>query len=258
MDSEQWLECRDFWIMALSINPRASERKKRLLAVAFCRHVAHLLSPARCRELLKWAKKLSAFGNEAIPKRTDFLLHALDEAEQCADGLITVDQLEPLSHCADLISFVEEFHYACYSESWGPRDFKLFASSVAASAIHYATFAHVNIEHVHEQAARAILRSSGNDENREDPDEVWAQCELARDLFPNPDCSYVWQPKWSSPKVVELAETIYQSKAFEGLPNLGKALQKVGCRDNAVLAHCKSSGPHVRGCWVVDAVLGKS
>jgi hypothetical protein len=25
-----------------------------------------------------------------------------------------------------------------------------------------------------------------------------------------------------------------------------------------VLAHCRGDGPHVRGCWVVDLVLGKS
>jgi hypothetical protein len=25
-----------------------------------------------------------------------------------------------------------------------------------------------------------------------------------------------------------------------------------------VLDHCRGSGPHVRGCWVVDLLLGKS
>jgi hypothetical protein len=35
-------------------------------------------------------------------------------------------------------------------------------------------------------------------------------------------------------------------------------LQDAGCEDEAVLSHCRSDGPHVRGCWVVDLVLGKS
>jgi hypothetical protein len=256
MDTEQWLEC-ELWLMVPYVNRNASERKKRLLAVALCRHISHLFSEACCRKLLKWAKTLSAFGNEPIPNRPGCLLHAVDEAERCADELIPVEQLEADSNVADRLSFVEEYHYACYDESWGPRDFKLFASSVAASAIYYATCARVDVERVHKQAARAVLRFTGSDENKEDPDEELAQCVLIRNLFPNPDCSYGWQPKWSSPNVVELAMTIYERKAFADLPKLGKALQKNGCQDDAVLAHCKSTAPHVRGCWVIDAILGK-
>mgnify|MGYP000107719138 CR=1 FL=1 len=35
------------------------------------------------------------------------------------------------------------------------------------------------------------------------------------------------------------------------------ALQEAGCEDGELLAHCRGPGPHVRGCWVVDLVLGK-
>jgi hypothetical protein len=257
MDTEQWLEC-EMWLMRPYISLNASERKQRLLAVAFCRHISHLISEARCRTLLKWAKTLSAFGDDPIPKRPSCLLHAIDEAERCADGLIPIEEFAAASNVADRLSFVEEYHYACYVESWGPRDFKLFASSVAARAVYYATCPRVDIEEVQQQAARAVHRSTGSEENKEDPDEELAQCELVRDLFPNPDCSYEWQPKWSSPKVVELAQSIYQRKAFEDLPKLGRALGKAGCQDQTVLAHCKSPRQHVRGCWVIDAALFKN
>ena len=30
-----------------------------------------------------------------------------------------------------------------------------------------------------------------------------------------------------------------------------------GCTDEDILSHCRESGPHVRGCWAVDLVLGK-
>jgi hypothetical protein len=30
-----------------------------------------------------------------------------------------------------------------------------------------------------------------------------------------------------------------------------------GCDDEPILAHCRSEGAHVRGCRVVDLVLGK-
>ena len=38
---------------------------------------------------------------------------------------------------------------------------------------------------------------------------------------------------------------------------LADALQEAGCDNPDVLAHCRGPGPHVRGCWVVDLVLGK-
>ena len=41
-------------------------------------------------------------------------------------------------------------------------------------------------------------------------------------------------------------------------PILADALQDAGCDNADVLDHCHSEGPHVRGCWVVDLVLGKS
>jgi hypothetical protein len=42
------------------------------------------------------------------------------------------------------------------------------------------------------------------------------------------------------------------------MPVLADALQEAGCEDDEVLAHCRAGGPHARGCWVVDLVLGKA
>jgi hypothetical protein len=36
------------------------------------------------------------------------------------------------------------------------------------------------------------------------------------------------------------------------------ALSAAGCTDTEVLSHLKSEGPHYRGCWALDAVLGKN
>jgi hypothetical protein len=41
-------------------------------------------------------------------------------------------------------------------------------------------------------------------------------------------------------------------------PALADALQDAGCDSTEVLDHCLGAGPHVRGCWVVDLVLGKA
>ena len=57
--------------------------------------------------------------------------------------------------------------------------------------------------------------------------------------------------------VVALARGIYDEKAFDRMPILADALQDAGCDNDDVLSHCRGGGPHVRGCWVVDLLLGK-
>ena len=41
------------------------------------------------------------------------------------------------------------------------------------------------------------------------------------------------------------------------MPILADALQDAECENGGILCHCRGEGPHVRGCWVVDLVLGK-
>ena len=50
----------------------------------------------------------------------------------------------------------------------------------------------------------------------------------------------------------------HDARDFGLMPILGDALQDAGCEHADILDHCRSAGPHVRGCWVVDLVLGKS
>ena len=38
---------------------------------------------------------------------------------------------------------------------------------------------------------------------------------------------------------------------------LTDALMDAGCDDEEILGHCRGKGPHVRGCWAVDLLLGK-
>jgi hypothetical protein len=54
-----------------------------------------------------------------------------------------------------------------------------------------------------------------------------------------------------------LATGIYEDRAFDRLPLLADALMDAGCADEQVLGHCRSDG-HVRGCWLLDLILGKS
>ncbi len=88
-------------------------------------------------------------------------------------------------------------------------------------------------------------------------DRVRALCPVARDVFGNPFRPPACDPRWRSADAVGLARGIYDDRAFDRLPILADALLDAGCDDGDLLAHCRSDGPHVRGCWVVDLVLGK-
>jgi hypothetical protein len=80
---------------------------------------------------------------------------------------------------------------------------------------------------------------------------------LVRDVYGNPFRPPAFDPGWRTADAVGLARGIYQDRAFDRLPLLADALMDAGCADEDILAHCRSEGPHVRGCWVVDLVLGK-
>jgi len=41
------------------------------------------------------------------------------------------------------------------------------------------------------------------------------------------------------------------------LPVLADALEEAGCTDQTILDHLRGPGPHGRGCWVIDLLLGK-
>ena len=84
-----------------------------------------------------------------------------------------------------------------------------------------------------------------------------AQANFVRDIFGNPFRRVAVEPRWLTPGVVELALTIYDQRAFDRMPILADTLQDAGCDNADIVNHCRQSGEHVRGCWVVDMILGK-
>jgi len=78
-----------------------------------------------------------------------------------------------------------------------------------------------------------------------------------RDIFGNPFRPVTFSPAWRTEIAVALATQMYESRDFGAMPILADALQDAGCDNDDILNHCRGDGPHVRGCWVVDLVLGK-
>jgi hypothetical protein len=117
------------------------------------------------------------------------------------------------------------------------------ASQTPTQAISVAAW---EAERHHKGAYDVVFKSEGE-----------SQAELARDIFGNPFRPVAFSPAWRTDTAVALARQMYGSRDFGAMPILADALQEAGCDSEEVLSHCRGPGPHVRGCWVVDLVLGK-
>ena len=80
---------------------------------------------------------------------------------------------------------------------------------------------------------------------------------LLKDIAGNPYQPVSLALEWRSADALALAGQMYESRDFSAMPILADALQDAGCENDDILNHCRGPGPHVRGCWVVEAVLNK-
>lgn len=88
---------------------------------------------------------------------------------------------------------------------------------------------------------------------------------LIHDIFGNPYRPTPFDRTLRVPVVVSLARAAYDERLLPSgeldlarLAVLSDALEDAGCTDAATLEHLRSPGPHVRGCWALDLILGKS
>jgi hypothetical protein len=87
---------------------------------------------------------------------------------------------------------------------------------------------------------------------------------MLRDIFANPFRSVAINFTWLTPTVRNLATAAYEDRSLPSgeldparLAVLADALEESGCNNADMLTHLRSPGPHVRGCWSVDLLLGK-
>jgi hypothetical protein len=83
------------------------------------------------------------------------------------------------------------------------------------------------------------------------------QTHLLRDIFGDPFQPLKLNSLWLTSDVIDVAKSICETKAFSQMLKLSDALLDAGCNEPAIIHHCQSEGLHVRGCWVVDLLLGK-
>ncbi len=87
------------------------------------------------------------------------------------------------------------------------------------------------------------------------PAEQASNAAILRDIAPFRPITH--DPAWLTSTVTSLARQMYDSRGFSAMPILADALQDAGCDNEDILNHCRTGSVHVRGCWLVDLVLGR-
>lgn len=90
---------------------------------------------------------------------------------------------------------------------------------------------------------------------------IWNRAPFLREIFGKPFRPTAINPAWlhwHDNLIPQMAQNMYEESTFVDLPILSDALIDAGCANQDIIDHCRSKEPHVRGCWVVDLLLGKS
>jgi hypothetical protein len=200
-----------------------STRKQRLLACASCRLVWHLFTDSGLREAIESAESFADGGVAECELRR---LHEQAHALGLARG-------EPLSTMSSDVpgrqTVVDSWRVAHAAAECAQTDNLLFGN-----AMHY------------------VAEDGGRGRDTEDA----RQAALVREILGDSTRPIEFDPRWLTSTVIDLARTIYVDRAFERLPILADALMDAGCDSDEIINHCRSEGPHVLGCWLVDMILG--
>jgi hypothetical protein len=214
----------------------AGDRSLRCFACACLRRVWSLLPCRSCRDAV-----------EAYEQFADGLLSAADLVEACVQAEMETDEGLWCSRgswgwdCPTCeADWDAQLRHAVRMETVGQS--LLLATRAAEYAVELAAW-HAR------PANRETVRLA----------ERRAQHPLFCDLFEKPRHVRL-EPSWlrvNGGLVNKAAQVIHAGECFAELPILADALEDAGCTDRAILDHCRSPGPHVRGCWVIGLILGK-
>ncbi len=224
MDEQKWLSCNEPTIMLdyLRSNGQTSARKLRLFACyCFRRLIPH-----------------------RIPNK---VLQAVEFAELFADGAMSTAGLARARDAA-----VEDLDKYGFTAS---AVFEAFSCVMAPDGIEVSR----TVDNVLE-----AMESMGDGEEKIKAERTEIS-QVIRDMHGNPFHEIVLNPASRNETIVKLAEAVYNERTMpEGifdpqrLMMLVHAFQEAGFEDQNVLGHLHHLDyMHVRGCFVVDAILSK-
>jgi hypothetical protein len=285
MDEGQWFaeDYPEFILGDLRESGMLSERKARLFGVACSRRIWHLLTDERSRGAVEVAERFTegtATADE-LREALDPAWQAYHDSEQARDASLRPGRPETLdaayrdAQAARAVAFLLSgfFRFACDSAP----------NAMAAEAVRLVIVQERHRVPRREAPSRVMSVLPPLSETvfaarcavgaREvsrlfDPAEPAAQRALLHDLIgPLPFRPVTIEPAWlawNQGTVRRLAEAAYQERRLpqgtldpDRLAVLGDALEEAGCADADLLGHLRGPGPHVLGCWCVDALLGR-
>ena len=237
MTEAEWLAATDPQPMLECLGGKAvaTERKLRLFAASCCRQFWHLLPDGRSQQ-------------------------AVDVAERFADGY--ADEAERSAADTAATTAARDAILARQASDSIPEMLTL-----AAKAANHSVIRDVDPEAAGATVAayRLIARNPDSGLHSRLAVNVASSASL-RDIFGNPfRPAPAVDPAWRGGTAAQLAHAAYEHRRLpEGTLNparltiLADALEDAGCTDADLLGHLRGPGPHVRGCWAVDLILGKS
>jgi hypothetical protein len=238
MTEAEWNSCTEPQKMlhALRASGITNGRKLRLFAVACC------------RLLLRQVR--------VVPSAE----HAVDVAERYADGAASVAELRGVARFASSVAEL--------------RGVARHAKSAAVHACRNAAEEEVGTDMADAAAGNAAWAAAHTgrvveDDNGQGAARFAAQEAIQSDLLHCICGPVLFRPlppvtpavlAWQGGTVGRLAAAVYKDRAFtpEQVGVLADALEDAGCDKPDLLDHLRGPGPHVRGCWVLDLLLGKS
>jgi hypothetical protein len=257
MTEAEWLKCDNPYQMLIDLHThcyekRVGEPRRRLwlFGCACCRRIWHLLEDDRGKA-------------------------AIEVMERCADSLATAEELRKAGDAVE--AAFRDATEAAMREATSDQEFLQFTEIPSYHAIEATALAvgrnpgrilsawnwYARASLTADTCRLATLMAAGEIDKEQRPitdAEVRAHRALLHDCLGNPFRPFALDPalgRWSDGTVSRIAQAIYDDRAFDHLPILADALEEAGCTDAEILGHCRSEGPHVRGCWAIDLILGK-
>jgi hypothetical protein len=265
MTETEWSRATNPERMLAFLRGRVSERKLRLFACACCRRIWRLLTDPRARQAVEVSEGFA--DGLATPEQLSVAYRAVktvvEQAQQAHSQAVSL----AASHTAAVRVAA---HRA--AQRAARRNKASGAGAMALSALLMADIPTIATEMDRPYTpadGERLLQEIHSAEHQAQAQrylerEQSVQCLLLRCIAGHPFRPVALDSALRTSTLLSLAWAAYNERLLpsgeldlQRLAVLADAFEEAGCTDPRLLDHLRGPGPHVRGCHVVDALLGR-